>query len=98
MVIDDGNRDVVKGCSAVVVAAVQSRLEHRLWEVVDSAVSDIAVQSRSWHRLWEIVEVADFGVEIVDGTLEATSRRNVLRTTWRLFASRGRVTNRLPFA
>ena len=63
MVIDDGNRDVVKGCSAVVVAAVQSRLEHRLWEVVDSAVFDIAVQSRSWHRLWEIVEVADLGIE-----------------------------------
>ena len=50
----------MKGYSAVVVAAVQSRLEHRLWEVVNSAVSDIAVQSRSWHRLWEIV---DFGIE-----------------------------------
>ena len=56
---------------------------------------DTTVQSRLMHKLWE---VADFGVEIVDGTLEATSRRNVLRTTWRLFASRGRVTNRLPFA
>ena len=56
---------------------------------------DTTVQSRLMHGLWK---VADFGVEIVDGTLEATSRRNVLRTTWRLFASRGRVTNRLPFA
>ena len=55
--------DVFEGYSAVVVAAVQSRLEHRLWEVVDSAVFDIAVQSRSWHRLWEIVEVVDLGIE-----------------------------------
>ena len=56
---------------------------------------DTTAQSRLMHRLWK---VADFGVEIVDGTLEVTSRRNVLRTTLRLFASRGRITNRLPFA